>query len=51
LSVYRCKRCGGFHIGRKRTLNAPVPSKNNSPSGFSGLSRALDTLPDTDQIG
>ncbi len=24
LAVYRCKRCGGFHVGQKRVLASPV---------------------------
>jgi hypothetical protein len=36
LATYRCKRCGGFHVGRKRTENELRGSSRRSQiAGFS----------------
>ena len=31
LAVYRCKRCGGFHLGQKRLGKSKTHRENNDP--------------------
>ena len=37
LAVYRCKRCGGFHIGNKRIEHMTAPASRFTPWSERGL--------------
>jgi hypothetical protein len=43
LSVYRCKRCGGFHISQKRVEN-PGDSGKSSARPLGGKGASPDTV-------
>lgn len=48
LTVYRCRRCGGFHLGQ-RPIPPPRPAPPAPPADEPGFSRAEDWM--TDEAG